>query len=185
MERKHKIEIIIAVLILLGLAVLLWWYFARPVIEEQRLEEEELERLDEDGDGEIDTIDTSDLPDQPETIARVFVERFGSFSSESGYENIDDILVLATSSLQSQLEAIADEARSQDSGAYYGVSTTVLTIEEVSASETSMSYVITTQREESIDSPANTSIRYQEIELTLVASGDTWLISSFAWGESL
>lgn len=185
MERKQKIEIIIAILILLGLAVLLWWYLARPVVEEQRQEEERLEQLDENGDGAVDTIDTSDLPDQPETIARVFVERFGSFSSESGYENIDDILVLATSALQGRLQTIADQARAQGSEAYYGVSTAVLTIEEVAASNTSMSYVITTQREESIDSPGNTSIRYQEIEVTLSASGDTWLVSSFTWGESL
>ena len=184
MERKHKIEIIIAVLILLVLGILLFLYFMRPAIIENIREDDDIEVIDgEDDDTPVETVDTSDLPDQPETIARVFVERFGSFSSESGYDNIDEVSALATSSLQDRLLGIAEGARGQDSESYYGVSTTVLTFETVASSDSSITLLITTQRAESIDSPANTTTRYQEIEVAMIASGDTWLVDSFTWAE--
>ena len=185
MERKHIIEIIIAVLILLGLGVLLWWIFMRDtevIVDEETTTDTVVEDT---VDPFSETVDTSTLPDQPETIARAFVERFGSFSSESGYGNIDDVLTLATSGMQAQLESIAAEARAQGGDSYYGISTTILTIEELSRTEAEASFLITTQREESINSPANTTVRYQEIEVSLTANGDTWLVSGFAWGESL
>jgi len=41
--------------------------------------------------------------------------------------------------------------------------------------------LVTTQRNESFDSPKNTSVRYQDIELQMVKDGDGWLIDGFSW----
>ena len=183
MERKQKIEILIAILVILGLIALLVWYFMRSgsPVEEPDTDTDTTQQIDQGT--EPSQIDVSTLPDRPETIARAFVERFGSFSSESGYGNIEDVLVLATDSLQNRLASLAQDARSQDSDTYYGVSTTIVIMDLVENLDSQRTYVITTQREEAIDNPGNTSIRYQDIELTLVSSADTWLVSDFSWGE--
>ncbi|MFH1767334.1 MAG: hypothetical protein ABH826_04570 [Patescibacteria group bacterium] len=117
----------------------------------------------------------------PNPIARSFVERFGSFSTESDYANVDDVMSLATVSLQTRLHRIAEEARQSISSAYYGVSTKVIAMEVVAETDSAASIKITTQRKESIDSPANTTISYQEIDLELVRNGDSWLVDNFQW----
>jgi len=183
MERKQKIEVLIAVLVLLGLVVFLIWFLMRgeETVQEQPQEQTQIqEQYDEE---DLRPSDTSNQPDQPETIARVFVERFGSFSSESGYDNIEEVMVLATESVQIRLEQLLTQARASESEAYYGVSTTVIGLSETAISESEVVFDVTTQRRESIDSPANTTVKYQDIELTLVASGDTWLVSDFSWSD--
>ena len=181
MTRRHKIEVLVAILILIGLIVVLWLIFRGGDDEQVREEEvvtlEELEITDENG----EVIIIEDLPVEASTVARVFVERFGSFSSENGYTNIDEVLSLATESLQSDLASLAADARSEGSDSYYGISTRVLSVSTVSSTDTTQIMSVVTQREESIDSPANTSVRYQTIALTLVADGDSWLVDAFAW----
>lgn len=118
------------------------------------------------------------------TVAKIFIERFGSYSTESNYANIDDILALATTTLQTQLNTIADEARAKLSAdtAYYGISTKVISQNLDSSTDTETKLTVMTQREEAVGSPGNTSVKYQNITLDLVKSGDTWLVNSFTWG---
>lgn len=126
-------------------------------------------------------VATGDPVIMPNPVARAFVERFGSFSTESDYANIEDVMALATSGLQSRLQGIIAEARRTAGSAYYGVSTRVIAMEVVEETETSASLRITTQRQESIDSPANTTSSYKEIDVKLVREGDTWLVNDFSW----
>ena len=117
------------------------------------------------------------------TIARTFIERFGSYSSQSDFANVDDIRVLATASFQAELDQQVAELRSvtDAEGGYTGVSTTVISMKTVSETETETTFLITTQREESVGTPGNTSVRYQDVEVSLVKSGDSWLISDVTW----
>ena len=183
MERKQTIEILIAAFILLGLVLLLAWFLLRgEPVQEEREQEQQREQIQYDED-DLAPSDTTGMPDQPETIARVFVERFGSFSSESGYGNIEEVMVLATPGVQAQLEQILEQARASSSEAYYGVSTTVIGLTKQVVTDDEVEFLVTTQRRESIDSPANTVVKCQDINVTLVASGDTWLVSDFAWSD--
>ncbi|MFA6018549.1 MAG: hypothetical protein WC776_05230, partial [Patescibacteria group bacterium] len=119
----------------------------------------------------------------PGSIARAFVERFGSFSTEADYQNVTDVMALSTVSLQDELQAIAEEAREKESGNYYGVSTRILVIDVLEQTETSARLQITTQRQESIGSPDNTTVRIQEILVNLVKNGRSWLVDNFEWQE--
>jgi hypothetical protein len=116
------------------------------------------------------------------TVARTFIERLGSYSTEADAENIDDILSMATASFQAQLRSLAAQARTTEQGSYYGISTVVLTTPKiVSTTETRVVLSMTTQREETIDEPGNTTVKNQDITITLVKSGTTWLVDGYEW----
>ena len=184
--KKKKLEIILAVVVILAvIIILIILFWKRPSTEPEVTDETPTELPDgsditqPDVDYEVPEGPQEQLP---QTAVRVFVERFGSFSSESDYINIDDILPMATASLQPRLESVADQARGGN-GTYYGISTKIITIEELSNDGSTAAYYITTQRQEAIDTPANTTIRYQDIEVTLVKNGLNWLVNDFAWHD--
>ena len=66
---------------------------------------------------------------------------------------------------------------------HYGVTTRVITLDVTNMDELNglASLTITTQREESIDSPQNISVRYQDVLLELVQVNSEWLVSSAKW----
>jgi len=120
------------------------------------------------------------------TVARTFVERLGSYSSESDAANIEDILPMATASFKKQLETLAKSARTSAGGAYYGISTLVVTAPKtVSASATQTVLTMTTQREETIGGPGNATVKYQSITVTLVKFGTTWLVDGYTWKDGV
>lgn len=175
---KKTWEVIIAIAIVLGLIVLMLFLLLREKKAETEVPSDTVPVVEF-----PEEIDLSAGPVEylPNPVARSFVERFGSFSTESDYANVDDVMTLATSSLQARLQSIAEEARRDISSSYYGVSTRVIAMEVTTETENTASMKITTQRQESIDSPANTSTSYQEIDLQLVKNGDTWLVDDFQW----
>lgn len=117
----------------------------------------------------------------PTTVVRTFVERLGSYSNQAKASNIDDIVELSTEALQPRLILLADQARSNSGDGYYGVSTYVIAMNEIARDDQNVSYTVTTQRHESIDSPANTTMIYQDIQVSLVKNGVDWLVSDFQW----
>lgn len=186
MEKRHKIEVGVAIAVLLGLFIFLFLFLRNSG---------DIVPTENDGkspttvDRQVDAlpVDSADIPTQSvvsaQTTARNFVERFGSFSSDVDYLNIDDVLPLATASLQRELRELAEDARENTSDAYYGISTKaiIFTIEE--ENDTSITMLVTSQRQESIDSPGNTTVRNQQIRLVIVTDGDGWLVDSFTWLE--
>jgi hypothetical protein len=190
MERKTKIEIALAVTVLLLFFafLMLWLQRARP--ETTSVPQSTTQNITPSQTKPVtDTSPTTDTPEAPvvketsaTTVARTFVERLGSYSSEADAENLEDILPMATLSFQRELIDLARSARASTNGTYYGVSTIVVTAPKtVSATPTETVLSMTTQREETKDTPGNTSVSYQSITVTLVKSGTTWLVSGYSW----
>lgn len=183
---RRKIEILVAILVLLLLGGLLWWMLRQTPVEDT-VTQTVTKTLPEQNTTQTTTTNTAvtpstvKLPPTAQTIGRSFTERFGSFSNESEFKNISDVMSMATPALQEQLKVLAEEAASTSSDAYYGVSTTVISVKTTSSTDTQTSLAIITRREESIDSPANTTTRTQEIKLTLVKDGEDWLVDTYAW----
>ncbi len=185
MERKHKIEVILAILVLVALLCLLWFLLRSP--DEEVTEDQEVEdaTLDEDvdlGDETVVEISEEELQQiAPSTIARSFVERFGSYSTDGGYDNVEDVMAIATPSLASRLQDLAEQARESAGEEYYGISTSVLTISTVSESDTAATLSIGTRRTESEGNPGNSNTFNQAITIDLVADDLSWLVDDFLW----
>ncbi|MEK9155126.1 MAG: hypothetical protein AAB839_00590 [Patescibacteria group bacterium] len=191
MERKTKIEIGLAIaVILLFFAMLVVWLRQPPVVTTETSTSPTTNIKTSTTKPTTTTTTTmTDTPAAPVvketsaiTVARTFVERFGSYSTEADAENLEDILPMATPSFQQELVELARKARASADGTYYGVSTIVVTAPKtVSATATETVLSMTTQREETKDTPGNTSVIYQSITVTLVKSGTTWLVSGYSW----
>ena len=118
------------------------------------------------------------------TVAGIFVERFGSYSSESDLANIEDVLELATTSYQSELRELVYNIREEgQSDTYYGVTTRVISKNRTAYDEQAgtASFDVVTQREESIGSVQESTVRYQTIQLELEKEDGVWKIASATW----
>jgi hypothetical protein len=116
-----------------------------------------------------------------EVNARIFAERFGSFSSESNFGNITDIQTIITPELAQRLNSLIASSANEITEQYYGVSTRVLVVEVLEQNETTARLKITTQRTEATGNVNNVSTRIQDLNLTMQLSGNNWLIADYAW----
>ncbi len=179
---RRAIEIIVASVVLLGLVLLVLFLLTRgdkPPAPAPTPEPQVTSGMPE--------VNPEDVPPpavvSAQTVARVFVERFGSYSSESDFANVEDVIALATPSFAIELENVlaAERRASVTGGAYYGISTFVISSKVQSESETATTLFITTQRRESVGSPGNTTTRYQDIEVSLEKVDENWLIADYTW----
>ena len=138
----------------------------RPTVSEQEMEDEREERT-----ASADVI----------SLSKTFVERYGSYSNEADFSNLVDVLPLMSDSFASQTESFIEQSEAPEE--YYGVSTSVITVEVVNEDEESgvAQVLVNTQREEAIGSPQNISVKYQEIELEYVMEGGVWKVDSANW----
>lgn len=187
METRKQVEIIAAIIILVVFIAALVLFFKKSANYQTVVDDDAPGALDisnDRGTG-VSKVDPEDIPKvttvSASTIARTFVERFGSYSSESNFVNVEDILSLATDDFQDDLNDIIERARRNADDAYYGISTVIITTKVVNESASAVTLRLTTQREEAIDDPANASVRYQDIVVHLVKVGDDWLIDGFTW----
>ena len=186
MERKQKIELGIAILIVLGLIILLAVILKR---QPEKVEPTPTVNLPAATvTPKPSTINPADVPPpktvSATTIARTFVERIGSYSSESNYANVGDVQSLVTAELGAELKATAEASRKAEAGVgsgYYGISTSFVNAKIEQETETSITLRIQTQREEAFGSPGNAEIRYQEVLVTLIRENEAWRVSAFTW----
>ncbi|PIQ67527.1 hypothetical protein CO173_04180 [Candidatus Uhrbacteria bacterium CG_4_9_14_3_um_filter_41_35] len=177
---KQRLEILSAIIIILGLVFVVWYVLQNPTGKNGK--QIDGGNIATDNPAVVSEVIPTAPPEiLPNPVARTFVERFGSFSTESDYKNIEDVLSLVTTDLQVQLKQLLKDSRAQKNNSFYGVSTKVIGFNVVESTDTEMKAEIITQRSESIESPANTSVRYQNIALQLVKLDGEWLVSDYTW----
>lgn len=138
----------------------------RPTISEQELEEERGTRTTA-----ADVV----------SLSKSFVTRYGSYSNEAHFANLEDVLPLVSVSFASELENIIDTGVAPEE--YYGVTTSIVTVKVQEEDDTNgkASATATTQREEAVGSPQNTTVKYQDIILTFVMEDGSWKVDSATW----
>jgi len=114
-----------------------------------------------------------------QSLAITFAERYGSYSTESSFANLYDVMDLMTASLRSETEKFV--ATAKNSPDYYGVTTMVLSVKLITEDETSASLEVSTQRDESVGSPQNSEIKYQKLLLSCLKENGIWKVSSATW----
>ncbi len=116
-----------------------------------------------------------------EAFARSFVERYGSFSSQSNFENLEDLYPFMTVSFQGETKASVARLRKQQSGGlpqYSGVTTRVMSVKKNLVSADEAKLLISTQRQ---NSGTNSVITYQDIALTLLKVEGQWKVDAAGW----
>ena len=189
MTISNRAKVFTAGLLILIAIILILLFVRRPEPPLEVVEEKEtFEVLVDETDGEKPVAEPQTeeerQADSALTVTGIFVERFGSYSSESNLANIEDVLPLATDNYRRELETLIDQIRAEgQSQSYYGVTTRVLSkkLIESDANDGTAVYEVLTQREESYGSVQKSEVRYQSIRVELKQDGDVWLVDGVTW----
>ncbi len=114
-------------------------------------------------------------------VAKMFVERYGSYSNEANFQNVRDVLPLMSAGFAAS--TTADLATKTAPTGYYGITTKVITVQSISQNdaEGTASVRVSTQQVEEIGSAQNTAVRYRDMDLTFVKESGVWVVDSATW----
>lgn len=118
------------------------------------------------------------------SIGMPFVERFGSYSNQSNFENLSDLLPFMTEDFKKWAQGkINDQLAKPYQPIYQGVTTKALsyTMKLFDEKTGIAEMTVSTQRREMIGSPANTKTTTQDIALKFVQKDDIWLVDHAEW----
>lgn len=119
--------------------------------------------------------------DNAERLTIFFVERYGSYSNQSPYSNLEGLDSVATASFSADLLAMQQEPVSGIPDMYVGVSTRVLSVSVIDESDTEARVIASTQRVESRESKDNSNRYFQDIELILKKVDGNWAVDRARW----
>jgi hypothetical protein len=119
-------------------------------------------------------------------IASSFSERFGSYSNQSNFSNINDLRIFMTANMQNWADKfIADQrAQDKDTSIYYGIITKSVTGELMDFDDDQGKAVILvkTRRREAISSTNNTTNVFdQNITVYFIKENGAWKIDNAVW----
>ena len=112
-----------------------------------------------------------------QNLAKIFVERLNSYSSESRYQNMLDVRTLATESYWKQLSARIPASIPSNSPNFYAVS--VDAFGSVLSSWTDKSATVDLQLKITEEKSGNITKKDGQAKVTLVKSGENWLVDNF------
>lgn len=119
-----------------------------------------------------------------ETAARSYIERYGTYSNQSDFENIEDLYEFMTDRLQNREQEYVENARAENtsrSGGYFGITTRIVSLSVLDRTDTRASIRASTQRYEVGGDLAAPRTYYQDIELELLKSGESWKVDRAEW----
>lgn len=118
-------------------------------------------------------------------LARSFAERFGSYSNQSDYGNIEDLRIFMTTKMKDWADNYVVELRNsrQYSGEFYGIVSKALTEPEVydfDPSSNKVEVMVSVQREENSDSSEG-KVFTQKLKVVFVKENNQWLVDEAFW----
>lgn len=109
-------------------------------------------------------------------LAKIFIERYGSYSTDSDFQNIRDVQFLATDSLWQTISA--QIGRSAGDG-FVGVTTAVLSSEVTQMNTNSAQVSMTVAQEENKNGVTNNYSKTVLVYMQKVSG--SWLVDKFEW----
>lgn len=119
-----------------------------------------------------------------QVLSMPFVERLGTYSNQSNYENLSQLLPFMTETMQGWANEKITAAQKQPFNTLYtGITTKALSFQVVSINETAgiAEAKIATQRKESVGTATNAKVYNQDISLKFKNIGGAWLVDSATW----
>jgi len=119
--------------------------------------------------------------EQLQTLARTFAERFGSFSNQGGFENLEDLKSISTDSMKVWLDGQRKDLMKKYpiDTQYYGVTTMAPISSVESYGEEAAVIIVTTQRTEKNNGDEK---KYnQDLKVEFVKQDGRWLINGAFW----
>ncbi len=117
-------------------------------------------------------------------LARSFAERFGSYSNQSNYGNIEDLKILMSSKMKTWANDYVKELRNNNSysGSFYGITTKSLiepSLNNFSLESGKVEVLLSVQREEI--STSEPKLYNQDIKIVFIKESGEWLVDEAIW----
>ncbi|OGY70149.1 MAG: hypothetical protein A3H59_01975 [Candidatus Jacksonbacteria bacterium RIFCSPLOWO2_02_FULL_43_9] len=127
---------------------------------------------------------------QMERFVSTFIERFGTFSNQNEFSNLEALKMVTTEQFYQWarrygLGMMADN----DSSVYYGITTQALNVSidfsQQENPDAKRVYTVVTQRAEARGFEGNTMLFPQNADVELIKEGDQWLVNSVFWKKGV
>ncbi|MGC9048741.1 MAG: hypothetical protein ACP5IX_00760 [Patescibacteria group bacterium] len=106
--------------------------------------------------------------------ARVFIERYGTWSNQSNFENFEDLMPFMTDKLKAETQALISEYQKIEKSSYYGLTTNIVSLNlENFIVDEKAEFSASVQQQETKNGQVN--ILYKTVKLTFVKEGTKWL----------
>ena len=116
-------------------------------------------------------------------LAKVFIERYGTYSTDNGSENILEVKSLVTTALWTTLSAkISNQTINENQAptvAFSGMSTQVFNAELSNWTQTGAT--VTTQLVRTEEKNGTRTVKHQNAEITMIKQNGQWLVQNFKW----
>lgn len=113
-------------------------------------------------------------------LARSFTERYGSFSNQNDFENLERLMIYMTDRLKGETNQFIASQEGKDNSVYYGVTTSVVTINIDKLEDARAVVLVDTRRRESKEG-STTEVFSQTARIVLVEQDQEWLVDKFEW----
>lgn len=112
------------------------------------------------------------------SVARNFVERYGSWSTDNKENNFVTAYVYATSNMKNSMKDFVSNIEQLKDGynGYYGVTTKVMGTKTISSDESSAKISVNFQKTDN-----SGAISYGKAELQMSKQGDKWLVDNLIY----
>jgi hypothetical protein len=116
-----------------------------------------------------------------------FAERFGSYSNQSNYENIEDLKIFMTSNMKTWADGYIIDLKklNKDTTNYFGIITLAINgeVKKFDKNAGVAEVLVYTQRRELGANSAEIKVYNQNITLNFVKSGSEWKVDSAYWAK--
>lgn len=182
-EQRRNLIIASIVVILLAILIALFFLLRKPSAPEVPVDPGSVPSAEV----RDDTPTASPLPPvtpaqaTAQTVARNFAERFGTYSTDVAFTNIEEVRELSTpeyhAALQGQVYTLPEGTE------YQGRTTRAISTEQTGGSDASgaLTFTVTVQHELTSADRDNSTLQYQTALVSVERRGDAWLVSSFTW----
>lgn len=110
-----------------------------------------------------------------ENIAKFFAQKFGSFSNQANYENLNDLMPLVAEDFKNQL---LNSKGSQSGADYYTVESKVLSVKTIDfIKESGSASVLVTVLRKDMEGDA----KKQDLKIEFIKTGDLWQVKNALW----
>ncbi len=123
---------------------------------------------------------------QLKKIAASFAERYGSYSNQSDYENLEDLMPLMSNGMQAYTQNFVARKRAEGSNnneVYFGVTTRALKTDILNfdAQAGLAEFMVNTQRNEVYGADLNNKTYFKKLRLKMVKEGGVWKVDQVNW----
>lgn len=192
MSRKFVyIILIILLLVALGLASL-FWYLSRNIKntpqEINNIQPEQVENntatetpvivLRNNNGGLAPLSDEEKEKAQLKKLVSAFIERYGSYSNQTDFENLVDLMSFMSRDLKIWAENLiaSKKVNARYQTPYYGVTTKVLKTEIVDFNESIVKIKVSTQKNEMFGTDYNSKVSYEDLTVSLIQEEGVWKV---------